>query len=159
MNDALNAIWVKLAGLLVAGHRVAASPSPDYPFGTLVKQFPIFQQLGLDLAGFFPGTLNLSIQPLTWSMARPDLTFHQVQWTDLHPPEDFSFAACRLLWEKTWHPGWIYFPHPETKVRHFQDANVLEIISPPLQGIRYGDCIDLELNARAVRLIQPGGGA
>jgi hypothetical protein len=159
IRDAMSRKWKRVTGLLVEGHRVAASPSQDYPYGTLVKQFPIFKGLGLDLEGYFPGTLNVSIHPLTWSMLKPDFTFRQVLWTDLHPPEDFSFTACRVCWQGSWFTGWIYYPHPETKVRHFQDKELIEIICRHLPGIQYGAYLDLELNTRAIQLIMPGKAA
>ena len=50
-------------------------------------------------------------------------------WTDLHPPEHFSFSQCRVTFAAVDYHGWIYYPHPETKRRNFQDASLLEVIA------------------------------
>jgi hypothetical protein len=133
-------------GVIVEGYRVASGPSKDYPFGSLEKQTPLFKKLGLDLERFYPGTLNVSIAPHSFEMAAPKYTFRQVTWTDLHPPEDFSFSACMVRFKGKGYAGYIYYPHPETKKRHFESASILEIITLYIPDIRYGDWVEVELN-------------
>ena len=144
-------------GVIVEGYRVASGPSKDYPYGTLEKQIPLFKQRGLNLEYFYPGTLNVSIAPLTFEMIAPELTFQQVEWTDLHPPEDFSFSSCTVRYKGGEYEGYVYYPHPETKKRHFENSSILEIICMYIQGIKYGDWVELELEGEKVR-IQPGAG-
>lgn len=144
--------WLSLPGIIVAGHRVASGPSPAYPYGALSKQKPLFKQLGLDLDPYFEGTLNVSIAPREFSMARPAVTFPLVQWTDLHPPETFSFSKCRIGFEGMLYDGWVYYPHPETKRAHFQTASLVEVIAPHIDRIAYGDTVVLELNADEIDL-------
>ena len=76
-------------------------------------------------------------------MLKPELTFHNVEWTDLHPPEHFSFSECKVIYNDTEYEGWVYYPHPETKIRNFQDPSLLEVIAKPIPGISYGDELDI----------------
>jgi hypothetical protein len=137
---------VTVRGILVQGYRVASGPSRDYPYGALDRQRPIFKSRGLDLEGYFNGTLNIDIRPLTFRMVRPEFTFRDVAWTDLHPPEHFSFSRCKVLYGGMEYEGWVYYPHPETKKRNFQDPSLLEVIARPIPGIRYGDELQVVLN-------------
>ena len=128
--------WVE--GILRKGYGVASGPSPDYPYGALERQLPIFKQRGLDLHGFFSGTLNIDIRPVTFELTRPEFTFQDVTWTDLHPPEHFSFLRCQVVHAKSHYAGWVYYPHPETKRRNFHDASLLEVIAPRVPGMTEG---------------------
>jgi hypothetical protein len=139
-------------GVVVAGYRVASAPSKDYPYGTLEKQIPLFKSLGLDLGKYYLGTLNISIAPNSFEMVKPEYTFRQVAWTNLHPPEDFSFSKCTLEFAGHEYAGYIYYPHPETKKRHFENASILEMITFPVPGIQYGDQVDLQLDPDEVRV-------
>lgn len=136
-----------LHGQLVRGHQVASRPSAAYPYSTLEKQKPYFKERGLDLDGYFTGTLNISIQPLTFEMSAPELTFPLLEWTDLHPPETFSFSRCTVFFRGKAYAGWVYYPHPETKRNHFQDASLIEVIAAHIPEIVYGDEVELEINA------------
>jgi hypothetical protein len=145
-------LWISVQGIVVQGYRVASGPSRDYPYGALDRQRPIFRARGLDLDGFFNGTLNIDIRPRTFRMARPPLTLRGVKWTDLHPPEDFSFSSCKVLFEGMEYDGWVYYPHPETKIRHFQDPSLLEVIARPIPGIEYGNRVEVHLNPEEIEL-------
>lgn len=142
----------RLRGILVRGHRVASRPSKDYPYGTLERQKPFFQTRGLDLSGYFEGTLNISIAPLTFEMSAPEFTFEGVAWTDLHPPETFSFSRCKVLFKGMEYPGWVYYPHPETKKTHFQDPSLIEVVTCEIPEIQYGDGIEVEINPREITI-------
>src|SRR5512135_2302200 len=100
-----------LEGTILRGYRVASGPSQDYPYGALDRQRPIFKRRGLDLAGYFNGTLNVDIRPYIFRMVKPEYTFRHVAWTDLHPPEDFSFSRCRVVHRDLEYDGWVYYPH------------------------------------------------
>jgi len=71
-------------------------------------------------------------------MVKPEFTFRAVEWTDLHPPKHFSFSPCKVVFMGTEYGGWVYDPHPETKLRNFQNPSLLEVIAIPVLGIRYG---------------------
>jgi hypothetical protein len=136
---------IDLHGIINKGHGVAsgASAVSPYPQGSIAMQAPFFKVLGLDLSGCYFGTLNVSIAPLRWQIARPAFLFENVKWTDLHPPETFSFLPCSITHRAVTVQGWLYNPHPETKAAHWQDASVMEIIAPRLDGLGYGEAIDL----------------
>ncbi len=141
--------WQSVQGIIQGGHKVASGQALNspYPNGTIAMQIPFFRALGLNLGDLFRGTLNVSIQPLIWEMTHPALTFSQVMWTDKHPPEDFSFSACLLLFNQIRYPSWIYYPHPKTKKRHFQNPSVIEIIAPLIKDIKEGHPVIVEYNS------------
>ncbi|MEW5830065.1 MAG: hypothetical protein AB1846_14315 [Chloroflexota bacterium] len=147
--------WIRLHGKLAQGYRVASGPSADYPYGALDRQRPIFKSRGLDLGGYFNGTLNIDIRPHEFRLLRPELTFRQVEWTDLHPPEDFSFSRCRVIFQGVEYDGWVYYPHPETKRRNFQDPSLLEVIAEPIEGIEYGDELEVLVNGDQIAVSWP----
>jgi hypothetical protein len=155
-NPRMPAQWLYLPGVLKAGYRVASGPSQDYPYGALDRQRPLFKARGLDLEGYFNGTLNIDIQPATFCMLHPEFTFPLIEWTDLHPPETFSFARCRVTWRQVEYDGWVYYPHPQTKKRNFQDPSLLEVIAHPLPGICYGDALGVWVNPQEVTVFVPG---
>jgi hypothetical protein len=141
-----------VSGTVMPGYRVASGPSKDYPYGSLEKQIPLFKQRGLDLERFYFGTLNISIAPQAFEMIKPAHTFRQVAWTDMHPPEDFSFSPCSLRFKGEEYPGYVYYPHPETKKRHFESNSLIEIISVFIPGINYGNKVELVLNTDEIRI-------
>lgn len=143
-------------GVVMQGYGVASGRATDspYPRGTITMQQPHFEALGLDLSGIFPGTLNVSIKPQKAEIIAPELTFEQVQWAPGFPPETFSFSACVVDFSETRYPGWIYYPHPETKPMHFQDASTLEVLAPAIAGLAYGSQLRLWLNPQAVQVIR-----
>lgn len=141
-----------LQGILTRGHQVASRPSKDYPYSTLEKQKPYFKQLGMDLYPYFNGTLNISIAPLTFRMIKPEITFEKVEWTDLHPPETFSFSRCNVIFKSKEYVGWVYYPHPETKRNHFQNASLIEVIAFEIQNIQYGDAVEIEIDSNQIKV-------
>lgn len=120
-------------------------------------QRPFFAERGLDLSPFFEGTLNIDIAPRTFRLVQPAHTFRQVRWTDLHPPEDFSFSACRVRHRGVEQAGWVYTPHPETKAAHYQPPTMLELILPWVEGIAYGDGVELDLRSTEIAIGGGGG--
>lgn len=144
--------WIHLTGILVQGHQVASRPSKAYPYSSLEKQKPYFKALGLDLSIYFNGTLNISIAPLEFEMTKPEFTFPLVEWTDLHPPETFSFSRCKVKFEGKEFAGWVYYPHPETKKTHFQNPPLIEVITHEIANIKYGDAIEIEVNPQEIAI-------
>jgi hypothetical protein len=144
---------ILVSGTVVEGHRVASGPSKEYPYGSLERQKPFFKAHGLDFDRFFIGTLNISIAPLRFELFNPAYTFRQIAWTDLHPPEDFSFSPCRVRFKGKEYEGYIYYPHPETKIRHFQNPSLIEVITEKIPGMGYGARLDLVLDPIAVRIV------
>ena len=147
--------WQSAKGIILRGHGVASGTGNDrrYPAGTLQMQRPFFAALGLDLSEFHDGTLNVDIAPLSFALVNPARTFRAVEWTDLHPPEDFSFAHCRIEYRGALHAGWVYRPHPETKAAHYQPPTVMEIIAPFIAGLAYGDEVVISVRSDEVQLV------
>ncbi|KAA0272672.1 MAG: hypothetical protein EDM79_11330 [Chloroflexi bacterium] len=145
-------MFKRLPGILSRGHQVASRPSKDYPYSALEKQKPLFKALGLDLYGYFNGTLNISIAPLIFEMTAPEFTFPLVEWTDLHPPETFSFSRCIVVYKNIENPGWVYYPHPETKRNHFQNPSLLEVITKRIPEIKYGDSLEVGIDPKEITL-------
>lgn len=153
MNQSIAKI---INGKLIQGHQVASgtSPTSPYPQGTIATQIPFFRQLGLDLSPYFQGTLNIDIAPYACKVNKPQLTFAQVNWTQLHPPEDFSFSPCQVLYNDESYEGWVYYPHPETKIRHFHNPSVMELIAVPIPNIKYGDLLQIVINPLEIEIIE-----
>lgn len=145
-------MFKRLPGILSRGHQVASRPSKDYPYSALEKQKPLFKALGLDLYGYFNGTLNISIAPLIFEMTAPEFTFPLVEWTDLHPPETFSFSRCIVVYKNIEYPGWVYYPHPETKRNHYQNPSLLEVITKRIPEIKYGDSLEVGIDPKEITL-------
>jgi hypothetical protein len=146
--------WTLIHGILVQGYRVASGPSKDYPYGALERQRPFFKARGLDLSACFNGTLNIDIRPITFKLVKPEFTFQHVEWTDLHPPEHFSFSRCKVIHKDIEYEGWVYYPHPETKLRHFQNPSLLEVIAVHIPDIKYGDELDVLLNPEEIHVME-----
>lgn len=141
----------RVAGHGVASGRAASSP---YPAGTIALQAPLFAARGIDLSPFYAGTLNLAAAG-EWRLHDPDARVERLAWSDRHPPETFSFwhACLRRASEEL--PALIYAPHPETKVLHHQSANQLEVLAPWIEGLAPDAELELGLDPRRCRLIQP----
>jgi len=154
-----------LSAVLLDGHGVASGravhagesrPSP-YPKGTIAMQSPFFAALGLDLSPFWPGTLNLSFSPFQLQLRCPDYSFSHLKWTDLHPPETFSFWKIRI---RSFDPrpcevaGLVYWPHPETKIRHWQNHSVLELLAPRLDGIYVNQYFEVGVDPGAIQIVE-----
>lgn len=143
-------------GVVVPGYRVASGTTNNspYPKGTIELQAPFFKALGLDLAPYFPGTLNISISPHTFVMRSPRYTFRDVHWLDGYPAEDFSFSPCTVMFGGSTYESLIYYPHPETKIAHFQNDSLIEVIAPSIAGLKYGDRVDIAVNPTEILLAE-----
>ena len=146
--------WIQ--GEIQQGHGVASGKNAQspYPNGTIAMQAPFFKDLGLDLFNFWPGTLNISFKPLEVVLSNPDFTVENMSWTNLHPPETFSFwkvKLCRL--DDCVVKGLIYYPHPETKSRHWQAASTLEVLAPWIENLDYGCPLKIKAAAGSLQLI------
>ena len=147
----------KIYGKLLQGHQVASGRSLNSPYhaGTILTQIPFFKKLGLDLSPYFRGTLNVDISPYIYLINSPQFTFQQVNWTTAHPPEDFSFSQCQIIYNDESYDGWVYYPHPETKIRHFHNPSVMELVAIPIPKIKYGDLLQLLINPVEIDIVEP----
>lgn len=149
---------IRIDGVVVTGHGVAGgSDRSPYPGPALVLQMPHFRRAGLDLSRLHPATVNVSLAPTRWRPTRPEITIRGVRWTDLHPPEDFSFLRATLDHGGHRYEGWVYHPHPETKADHVQPPELIELILPPVEGLQPGSRVTVELPEDRVEVDQPAG--
>ena len=141
-------------GVVIQGHQIASGKAQDspYPGGSIVLQMPHFKKLGLDLSGFYSGTLNISITPKSFAILKPDYRFEQVHWIDGLAAETFSFCQCNVYFEEAMSKGFVYYPHPETKTQHFHNDSLIEVICEELAGIEYGDKVKLELSTEQINI-------
>ncbi|MCL1124828.1 hypothetical protein [Shewanella surugensis] len=137
----------EIEGKLVSGHQVASGLAKDSPFskGTIAMQRPYFLKAGLDLSDCYLGTLNVDIGS-GFSLSSPDYLFADVKWAEDFPAESFSFFKCTLFYHDKWLDAYIYYPHPETKIGHFQNDTVIEILTVPLANIHYGDQVTIKID-------------
>ncbi|ACK65177.1 conserved hypothetical protein [Rippkaea orientalis PCC 8801] len=150
----MNKQWIKVKGIVKAGYQVASGKNKNspYPQGSIAMQKDFFQALGLDISGYFLGTLNVTIAPYHFILKKPEYTFKKVQWNPHSIAEDFSFSGCCVTFQGIEYKGLIYYPHPETKPDHFQDDSTLEILAPPIVNINYGDALELAINSQEIEL-------
>jgi hypothetical protein len=146
--------WVTINGVVTQGYQIASGLAREssFPKGTIEMQVPFFRDLGLDLSGFFKGTLNVSIAPKTYSMQHPEYSFQDVTWASNHSAEHFSFSCCRITFKNIRHDGFIYYPSPETKIKHFHNTSILEVITHKISDIQYGSKVVLEINPLEITL-------
>ena len=148
---------------LLRGHGVASGhanrdplrPDSPYPAGTITMQAPLFAERGLDLSPYWPGTLNLSFAPKSVMLRDADHCFPHLRWTPLHPPETFSFwrVVLRRIRSSQQLSGLIYFPHPETKQRHWQPQSVVEVLVPWIAHLDPEEPLALGVSQRQFSLL------
>lgn len=150
----MNKQWIKVKGIVKAGYQVASGRNKNspYPQGSIAMQKDFFRALGLDISGYFLGTLNVTISPHRFILKHPEYTFKKVKWNPHSIAEDFSFSECCVTFQGIEYKGLIYYPHPETKPDHFQDDSTLEILAPPIVNINYGDALELAVNSQEIEI-------
>lgn len=143
----------RVYGAVVRGHGVASGRAgdPRFPGGTIAMQLPFFRKLGLDLSGFFPGTVNVDVTPWAFRPGPEARRFELVKWHPVAPAETFSFARATLVRGGVRHPALVYWPHPETKPEHFQPAGVVELLAPRIDGLEPGDAVAVETEPAQAR--------
>jgi hypothetical protein len=57
-----------------------------------------------------------------------------------------------VIFREVEYDGWVYYPHPETKLRHFQNLSLLEVIAMPIAGIAYGDALEVRLDPAEIEV-------
>ena len=146
--------WQDVSSILLKGHQVASGLAKDSPYesGTIALQTPHFKRLGLDLSRYFAGTLNLSIAPKKVTILKPSHTFPNLKWHPNFGPETFSFCPCEVSVGDRQYQSLIYYPHPETKINHFQDPHTIEVIAPQIPHLKYGDRLTLRVRPDEVAI-------
>lgn len=136
------------------GHKVASGQADDspYPRGSIEIQAPYFKENGINLDNYYFATLNLSITPYIFQMVSPEFTVHNIHWAEGFAAEDFSFSKCELSFAGDLYDGLVYYPHPETKIGHFHNESLIEIITEYIPNIKYGDKVDLRINEAEINI-------
>jgi hypothetical protein len=144
--------WQRVIGNVQQGYKIASGNALNsrYPRGTIEMQIPFFKELGIDLNNFFKGTLNVSISPNTFEVIAPEFTFRDVVWYEKRAPENFSFSRCRIIFKDLKYDSWIYYPRPETKIRHIHAPFIIEVIAPLINEIEYGSMVEIEYNSSEI---------
>ena len=156
LHEGVVAAGFQFASGLAVGRVGEGSP---FGAGTLALQHPHFRARGFDLTeavpGLFWGTINVALDRAL-RLGRADLTLEQVDWTaGAAPaariaPETFSFVRCCLAYDGHYHPGWIYYPHPETKPgTNAHRFDRLEVLAAPVAGLAYGEAVAVLCRADA----------
>ena len=135
--------WTLNGSLVVSvnGHGVASGTSNTLriPQARSECNRPFFKALGLDLSSCFCGTLNLDFSPLEVSLADPDHCFQRCNGLISIHLRPSRFGMFRLEKDQVnLSVGWVYYPHPETKQRHWQSATTLELLAPRLSSVCNG---------------------
>ncbi len=125
---------------IIPGYGAASGKNEDhrYPDRTLARQASYFEALGLDLAPYYLGTLNVDITPYSFKIGTPKHFFKQVAWSEFISPENFYFFDVSLAYQTKRYQGLIYMPDTETKEEHVQKSTTLELILPRITDLRYG---------------------
>jgi hypothetical protein len=140
--------YIQVEGTIVQGHQVASGLAENSPFplGTIEMQLPFFKKNGVNLDDIYPATINVSIAPNTFKLIAPKVTMKNIKWSLDHDAETFSLSPCFLSVNNTEYPAYIYYPHPETKIGHFKNDSLLEILSQHIPDVPYGTQLRLRLN-------------
>ncbi|MGB9153249.1 MAG: hypothetical protein WCD70_09220 [Alphaproteobacteria bacterium] len=174
--------WEQIEAKVVEGQRLASGTSQRDPSfneeivkdgvkgkGTLFLQAGEFKKHGLDLdayfgeAGYVNGTLNLLIEPQTWTLGKRDdfeYFLSGVHWTDkLDKPgeqpfvENFFLSPCQIIFGGNKYKAMIYIPDPATKPKHHAPlAPYIDVIAPRIPGIGYGSLVTLFYNSKAIHV-------
>jgi hypothetical protein len=144
-------------GVVASGHGHASgrNPASRYLGGTIKLQYPHFLALGLDLGHCYPGTINVSIAPLSYRIVQPTFALRDVHWFAERQPEHFAFCRCRLLAEAGATDGYIYHPDPATKTRHYDNPSHLQLLLPFLPGLALGSLVRVLASSLEIEILAP----
>ncbi len=142
---------------IIEGHQIASGANTESPFksGSVEMQAPYFLERGLDISVYYAATINLSISPRTFNLYNAEYKFKKVHWCSNLPSEDFSFSKCGIGYQDKYHSGLIYYPHPETKVIHFQSRSAIETLMPFIPNLAYGTRVDFYYNPEEIEILDP----
>lgn len=144
------------------GHMVASGKSTKdsrFPEGTIKMQLPFFKECGLDFDEYFGGdfvcgTLNLSIDPQTVKIEKPEFFFREIKWTALFPAENFFMSKAEIVFNEKTYRALLYIPDPSTKPDHFQAPSIIEVIAQRIPDLEYDAEVTLRYNPEAISIHQ-----
>ncbi|NMP32343.1 hypothetical protein HII17_12295 [Thalassotalea sp. M1531] len=142
-----------IPGFQVASGKAENSP---YPKGTIALQAPYFKDQGINLDGFYKGTINAEFNCDVITIDKYDYKVDQLTWCQGVAPETFIFISCKVQFKEKHYPAFIYHPIGETKIGHLQPQNCLEIVAPFINGLEYGSQAKLVISNNYLTLKQNG---
>ncbi len=142
----------KLKGVLIKGYQIASGTSPITPYkdGSIKLQKPFFEEKGFCMKGLHLATLNIDIPNHEFTIIKPTYHFDNLKWEKDFPAETFSIVSCTLVYKTKQYDVYIYYPHVETKSDHIQKKSTLEILSPFIDGIKYGDKVEVLIDTKNI---------
>jgi len=146
----------KLNGVLVKGYQIASGTSPITPYkdGSIKLQKPLFEERGFCMKDLYLATLNIDIPNHEFTIIKPSYHFENLKWEKDFPAETFSIVSCTLVYKKKQYDVYIYYPHVETKSDHIQKKSTLEILSPFVDGITYGDKVEVRIDMQTIQIVE-----
>jgi len=79
---------------------------------------------------------------------------YSLKWEKDFPSETFSIISCTLIYKTKQYNAYIYYPHVETKTVHIQKKSTVEILAPFVEGISYGDSIEVLINTQTIQIVK-----
>ena len=145
-----------IEGRVIQGKGIASGKNVDPVTGltaTIAKQFPCFEKEKIPhLSRMYPGTLNVSIDPLEFKIKKPDYEITCEEWSP-GVTETFQLVQGVVLFEKRVYPGLIYYPMPSPVKSH--DDSKVEIMTEKITNLKYGDIVSFILADGKVSLNNP----
>lgn len=142
MKLAVPSLCVK--GHVVQGTQAASGKSYLSEYGgTIALQRKFFEHTALDFSALHNGTINVDITPFIFTVQEPCCEVKEVKW---HPDktevsETFWFLECTLEFRNKVYAGYLYYPHPATKIGKFPGHHVMEILAPFVEEMTYGETV------------------
>lgn len=146
---------LKVSGVVTQGFRIASGLNTEGvsgPYGITIKdsfvqQRPFFEAEIPEMKNVWTGTINVDISPHTHRM----IGFTKEITCEWHPKITETFGlvtGVTLTHAGKNYPAIIYYPMPSEF--HEPRMNVIEILAPKIEGLAYGDKVDLVLPADKV---------
>jgi len=142
----------KLKGVLIKGYQIASGTSHITPYkdGSINLQRPFFEERGFCMKGLYLATLNIDIPNHEFTIIKPTYHFENLKWEKDFPAETFSIVSCSLIYKSKEYDAFIYYLHVETKIGHIQKRSTLEVLSAFVDGIDYGDEIEVKIDSKNI---------
>lgn len=148
---------VTVSGIVVPGTQGASGLRHCQEVGGSIRaQREFFIRAGVDMERIYPGTINVSIAPHKFRIVQSDYEIRGAKWNPHHEPEDFSLVHCTLRVGNRHFDGYVYFPHPDTKIGSFPGYSVVEVLTSFVPGLRYGMRVLLWFRSDRIRILPQG---
>jgi hypothetical protein len=140
--------FIEIPGQVVIGTQAASGTKYFSEHGgTIALQRTHFEQAGVDLTRIHNGTVNVDIKPLSFYIKKPTIIVPNVYWHPIYRDrsETFWFVECILHFQDNEYEGFVYYPHPSTKIGISPGKSVIETLIPFISNLNYGSLVALKL--------------